>query len=602
MTLVSVPIIVALIALFTMDPHSAPRPDDAFRGLASVASVWAPGALLWVVTWAARKHDSLWQRLQPRFRALVAASEAATLASFLYHVYMSDLGGIADRLLEVLPVSDVRRAIAVVPLVIGIVACRLAGYVLHGKTQAYGEFVRWQIKLAALPLVPFALFVLSSSALERAPLAVRLFAASHPSLQLLIVLVLIVAAYLNAPKLLRWLLPVEPLPDGELRARARVITARHDLRLDRFSVWYTRGLRIANAAVSGVLPRSREVFVTDWLLRNMDADETECVVAHEIGHVRHGHMWLYMAFSVAYFGVYFTLLGLLVPVLPKVVTDTGLGRAAIVIVFFYAYFVVLLGFLSRRLERQADYFAATNASDPQAFIRALQKLAELHALPTRIRRWVGWTKTHPPIADRTSFVERVIAGDPQARKYRRMLPVSYGLLAVLPIVGLTMFAQRDAILGSEAQLRQARAIVYLSEVERIRERIDSLPVGSPDAQQARLEAANLNADARAELAQALAAAPSDAELLYLYGLTSMYANRVDSARTEFTELLTQKPDHAGALYALATLYADRSEWDLAGDMIARADAAAPGSAQIAELRRRIELRSQDEKADNGTPR
>ena len=58
-----------------------------------------------------------------------------------------------------------------------------------------------------------------------------------------------------------------------------------------FKIWQT-DRQVLNAAVAGLLPSMRYVFVTDALLLYLRDDEMEAVIAHELGHVRRRHLLL----------------------------------------------------------------------------------------------------------------------------------------------------------------------------------------------------------------------------------------------------------------------------------------------------------------------
>ncbi|MBL1218674.1 MAG: hypothetical protein D8M59_14415 [Planctomycetes bacterium] len=95
-----------------------------------------------------------------------------------------------------------------------------------------------------------------------------------------------------APVLINWLWDTVPLAPGELRSRLEHLCVRHRIRVRRILVWRTGGA-VVNAAVMGVFAAVRYVLMTDALLDSMNDDETEAVMAHEIGHVRRHHLpWL----------------------------------------------------------------------------------------------------------------------------------------------------------------------------------------------------------------------------------------------------------------------------------------------------------------------
>src|SRR5262249_61077825 len=116
----------------------------------------------------------------------------------------------------------------------------------------------------------------------------------------------------------------------------------------------------ANAMIVGLLPRVRYVIFTDRLLDELSPDEVDAVFGHEVGHARHGHIWLYAAFfvlSIAVLGALALLVGQQLDAAGVEVPEWAEGRLALVPVLVTATYLFLVwGYLSRRCERQADVF------------------------------------------------------------------------------------------------------------------------------------------------------------------------------------------------------------------------------------------------------
>ena len=62
----------------------------------------------------------------------------------------------------------------------------------------------------------------------------------------------------------------------------------------------------ANAMVVGIFSRFRFLYLTDYLIENFSMDETETIIAHELGHIKHKH--LFVLFSVIPAGVWIGIL------------------------------------------------------------------------------------------------------------------------------------------------------------------------------------------------------------------------------------------------------------------------------------------------------
>ncbi len=226
---------------------------------------------------------------------------------------------------------------------------------------------------------------------------------------------LLAVALVVMPLFLRLFLGLTPLPDGPLRRR--LLDKAHTLRF-RFAnvlVWNTRH-GVANAMVTGVLPWLRYVVVTDRLLDELNEDEIEAVFGHEVGHMKHHHMFFYMVFIVTSLillgGLWSAGAAWLVNLDTPTWLSSFVGAATwhtvgvwIILAVVALYILVVFGWLSRRCERQADIFGCKTATSA-AFITALEKVADLNGIPRERPGFFSWWQ-HSTIADRVEFIRRM---------------------------------------------------------------------------------------------------------------------------------------------------------------------------------------------------
>ena len=150
----------------------------------------------------------------------------------------------------------------------------------------------------------------------------------------------------------------------------------------------------------------------DTLLKNLEANEIEAVLAHELGHFKHGHIRKRLLFMSVTSLAAFALVGMLIK------SDwfyAGLGlqhtsNAGALLLFVIAapYFTALLRPLSsywmRKHEFEADDFAATQ-TDAQNLIYALVKLYQENASTlTPDALYSAYHDSHPPAAVRISHL------------------------------------------------------------------------------------------------------------------------------------------------------------------------------------------------------
>jgi Zn-dependent protease with chaperone function len=285
------------------------------------------------------------------------------------------------------------------------------------------------------------------------------------------------------PWILRFVLGLRSMPQGELRDRLNAAARRLNFRCSDIMLWNTRN-GVANALVVGIMPYLRYVVFSDRLLSDLTPDEVEAVFGHEAGHVKHHHMLYYMGFMVISLTVLASLWMRFVPrhddryaliVQPtagaseETSSDRGerdvlpisdANQAAdwdtpIVVGSLGAYIFLVFGFLSRRCERQADIYGcrAVSCGRPdctghddtslsgagrglcptgiRTFIHALEKVASLNGISRSKHGWLqSWL--HSTIDSRVQFLQGMLA-DPtiEPRFQRRVGLVKWTLILIL---------------------------------------------------------------------------------------------------------------------------------------------------------------------------
>jgi STE24 endopeptidase len=204
-----------------------------------------------------------------------------------------------------------------------------------------------------------------------------------------------------------------PLADMSLRERVEALMQRCGFAASGLFVMDgSRRSAHANAYFTG-LGRAKRVVFFDTLLAKLTAGEVEAVLAHELGHFKHGHirrrLWTMGVVSLGALA----LLGWLAQqpwfyfglgVTPSLMAD---GNHALALLLFMlvlpvvAFFVTpVLASRSRADEFQADAFAAAHA-DGADLARALLKLHEDNASTlTPDPLFVRFYFSHPPAVER----------------------------------------------------------------------------------------------------------------------------------------------------------------------------------------------------------
>ena len=261
-----------------------------------------------------------------------------------------------------------------------------------------------------LVLAPWALMV-GSSDLVYAVFAGGENAVAVDTVSSVGILLLIVVF---GPALLRFVWKTSRLADGPLRDRLEALGRQQGFRCRDILVWHTHN-HLPNAAVAGFVAPLRYVLITDALLEICTDEEVEAVFAHEIGHARRRHAAFYVLFACAFVFFYANLIDLLSmvrcvePLGDIFLSDLSETQALVMILFAVLYWLFVFGFMSRRMEQEADLFSIRATGNPSAFIDALRKLSAMSGVPEEAGFW-----RHFSIARRTKFLHAALDRPEQA--------------------------------------------------------------------------------------------------------------------------------------------------------------------------------------------
>ncbi len=292
-------------------------------------------------------------------------------------------------------------------------------------------WTRWQFLLAqvrhqiALVLVPLLFLIGWSELVERA--IPQAWGNSHFDPRPWVQLTGALCIFLFAPVMIRHLWDTTPLPDGPLRQRLMAMCEQYRVGVRELLLWRTFGGMI-NAAVMGLIRPLRFILLTDALIEQVPQSQVEAVMAHELAHVRRHHtFWLLMIAMVLMVLLMYVwhqaLQWCLAMVAPHAVgsivagqsMDTKVLEGAALGGTILSWFVVF-GWVSRRLERQADTFAvqhmahasaASAGQDGPVYVNdaavavmsdALQRVADLNHMNVHRRSWrhgsIGWRQRY----------------------------------------------------------------------------------------------------------------------------------------------------------------------------------------------------------------
>ncbi len=233
--------------------------------------------------------------------------------------------------------------------------------------------------------------------------------------------------FLVTPVVIRHVWDTQALAEGEVRRRLEALCADYRVRVSELLLWRTFG-GMANAAVLGLLPPFRYILLSDALLDRASAAEVEAVMAHELAHVKKKHMPWLMAAAVGLAGLAELSVYAAAEAVWRLTHWEATWLLVVLAIPAAAAWFFGFGWVSRRVERQADVFAvqhlAQRREDPMrdeagrvlidrasvaTMVAALGQVARLNHIRPQRKSW-----RHGSIAWRQTYLQSLV-GAPAAR-------------------------------------------------------------------------------------------------------------------------------------------------------------------------------------------
>ncbi len=179
-----------------------------------------------------------------------------------------------------------------------------------------------------------------------------------------------------------------------------------------YKINLSKDTKKANAALAG-MGSTRRVLLSDTLLDSYSLAEIKSVFAHELGHHVYHHIWKMLVIGTITGGLGFALCHY---VLSKMVETLGFQNIhdiaafpviCMVLVAIGSILMPIQNAISRRFERECDRYAIDKTNDPEAFISAMDKLAEQNLAdrtPNRLVEFLFYS--HPPISKRIEMAKQ----------------------------------------------------------------------------------------------------------------------------------------------------------------------------------------------------
>lgn len=205
-----------------------------------------------------------------------------------------------------------------------------------------------------------------------------------------------------------------PLADETLRTRIFNLLAKCGFKSSGvFVMDGSKRSSHGNAYFTGIGKSKRIVFF-DTLVKQLNHDEIEAILAHELGHFKKRHIikQIVLSFIIALVTLYILSLLIKMPLFYNALGVAHITNYNALILFFMALGVIMFPFspissyLSRKNEFEADDFAKENSSK-DALISGLVKLYKENASTlTPDTVYAKFYYSHPPASIRISNLEK----------------------------------------------------------------------------------------------------------------------------------------------------------------------------------------------------
>ena len=380
-----------------------------------------------------------------------------------YYLAPLSLGG-------TLPVLENLAGLAVFFLFLSLMwlQARSAYQVLFHRNYTAVGFVLSNIK-ANLPIVlPWLALSLVFDLLANLPFPRFQKLLESPWGDLILFLVFVVFLALFFPPLVRRLWNCKPMEPGPMRTEIERFCRKQGFSSE-ILYWPLFEGQVLTAGIMGIVPKFRYLLVTPSLLKVLDKEELESVLAHEIGHVKKYHLVLYVSLFFGFSLVagalaeplpslllgsdwFYRLLELL-PVSPDglLVFISSITLLAVMVL----YFRFLFGYFIRNFERQADLYVFKAQGTSLPLIRSFEKIAVLSG---NIRDQKSWH--HFGIGQRIDFLEKCERDQGEIKRHDLKLYTS--LVVYFVLVGLLSWSLRSVDtdrLARGYELRYSQAVL-----------------------------------------------------------------------------------------------------------------------------------------------
>ena len=358
---------------------------------------------------------------------------------------------------------------AILPLFLFFLIIWYCSFPLHkyltGTDSKFQDYIDSNIRLNFSIIIPWIILSFATDLLSLLPEETTIYLESNYILSLILFFTLFAVIAVFFPYILVRIWKCPAIPENSERKILENFSKKADVHFSDMVLWNLFDSTMITAGIVGLIKQFRYLLVGPVLLKILDPDELESVLAHEIGHIKNRHMFFYLFFILGYSLFSYGLL--------KIIYAFILSRdflfnllfsnnqsnnnllstisIAIILLFILFYFRYVFGFVSRNFERQADISALELKGNADGIISALNKIA---AAGSHSRTAPSWH--HFSIAQRTDFLEDCQQNPGLVNKHhKRVTRIKTGYFIFLILFSSLFFALDKTVLKtSELNLYQ----------------------------------------------------------------------------------------------------------------------------------------------------
>ncbi len=224
---------------------------------------------------------------------------------------------------------------------------------------------------------------------------------STPEGQVIYFLFFLSTVVIIGPAMIQKFWRCKPLESGYVRSRIEKLCRRAGLEYSNILYWPIFGGRMITAGIMGLIKKFRYILITKALVRHLEPEEMDAVIAHEIGHIKRKHLHFYLVFFIGYIFLSYTIFDLLIYFIIytdpayRLISSAGINHdtiisavfSLIIIIIFFIYFRYIFGYFMRNFERQADTYVYALFPSAKPLISTFKKIAATTGQPPDRPNW-----------------------------------------------------------------------------------------------------------------------------------------------------------------------------------------------------------------------